>query len=137
MENFPSLWGEIEELIRNDRLKMSEPVFDEAMRGAVLRDWCSEKGLKPFLLSKVNDSVQDDFQTIIGNYPRLMRIESNSSLADPWVIALAMQYQCGVVVTEEQPAGNLSAPKIPDVCKDLGIECVNIAGFVRKENWVF
>ena len=137
MENFPSLWGEIEELIRSDRLKMSEPVFDEAMRGTVLRDWCSEKGLKPFLLSKVNDSVQDDFQTIIGNYPRLMRIESNSSLADPWVIALAMQYQCGVVVTEEQPAGNLSDPKIPDVCKDLKVECVNIAGFVSKENWVF
>ena len=137
MENFPSLWSEIEELIRNDRLKMSEPVFDEAMRGAVLRDWCSKKELKPFLLSKADDSVQADFQTIIDNYPRLMRVETNSSLADPWVIALAMQYQYGVVVTEEQPAGNLSDPKIPDVCKDLGVEWLTIAGLVKRENWVF
>ena len=27
MENFPSLWAKIEELIRSDRLKMSEPCF--------------------------------------------------------------------------------------------------------------
>ena len=67
-------------------------------------------------------------------YPRLMKVETNSSLADLWVIALAMQHQDGIVVTEEQPAGNLSNPKIPDVCKDLGIECVNVAGFVSKEN---
>ena len=63
-----------------------------------------------------------------------MKVETNSSLADLWVIALAMQHQDGIVVTEEQPAGNLSNPKIPDVCKDLGIECVNVAGFVSKEN---
>ena len=64
MDNFPALWGKIEELIRNGRLKMSEPVFDEAMRGAVLRNWCSGKGLNPFLLSKVDDSVENVFQTI-------------------------------------------------------------------------
>ena len=52
MENFPSLWSKIEELIRNDRLKMSEPVFDEAMRGTVLRDWCSEKDLNFFFYQK-------------------------------------------------------------------------------------
>ena len=137
MENFPSLWDKIEELIRNHRLKMSEPVFDEAMQGAVLRNWCSAKKLKPFLLARVDDSVQIKFQTVRSKYRRLMNVEAGTSLADPWVIALAMEYPKGVVVTEEQPTGGLVNPKIPDVCKDLKIECVNIAGFVAKENWRF
>ena len=56
MENFPSLWDKIGELIRNNRLKMSEPVFEEAMRDKVLENWCNEKGLQPFLELKVSDS---------------------------------------------------------------------------------
>ena len=66
-----------------------------------------------------------------------MNVKRGTSLADPWVIALAMQYQHGVVVTEEQPTGDLANPKIPDVCKDLGVEWLTIAGLVKKENWVF
>ena len=137
MDNFPALWDKIEELIRVGRLKMSELVFDEAMRGEVLRNWCSEKNLKRSLLSKVDELVEDAFQTIQSNYPNLMHVASGKSLADPWAIALATQYQQGIVVTEEQPAGNLQGPKIPDVCKDLGVECVNIAGLVKRENWIF
>ena len=53
MENFPSLWVKIEELIRSNRLKMSELAFDEAMRGTVLKAWCSARDLEPFLLSKL------------------------------------------------------------------------------------
>ena len=137
MENFPSLWAKIEELIRNNCLKMSEPAFDEAMRGAVLRNWCDKKDLQEFLESKVSDSDQDAVRTILSRYPRLVNVRRGTSGADPWVIALAMRYQHGVVVTEEQQTGNLSNPKIPDVCRDLEIECINIAGLVRKENWIF
>ena len=137
MENFPSLWAKIEELIRSDRLKMSELAFDEAMRGKVLRDWCSEKDLEPFLLSKAEDAIENEFQIIQSEYSELVNVERGTSLADPWVIALARQYQHGIVVTEERPAGNLEHPKIPDVCKDLDLEWLTIAGLVKRENWVF
>ena len=137
MDNFPALWTKIEELIRSDRLKMSEPVYDEAMRGEVLRNWCREKELKPFLLSRVDESVQTALRGIQSDYQNLTQPHTSKSSADPWVIALAMQYQQGVVVTEEQPTGNLQGPRIPDVCKDLGIECISIAGLAAKENWVF
>lgn len=39
MENFPALWQELEKLIRDDRLKMSEFVFAEAMQDKVLDEW--------------------------------------------------------------------------------------------------
>ena len=137
MENFPSLWAKVEELIRNDRLKMSEPVFDEAMRGEVLRNWCSEKDLKPYLLSKVEDSVENERQAIQSEYSELVNVERGTSLADPWVIALARQFRQGIVVTEERPTGSLEHPRIPDVCRDLKIEWLTIAGLVKRENWVF
>ena len=137
MDNFPALWAKIEELIRSDRLKMSEPVYDEAMRGEVLRNWCREKELKPYLSSRVDESIQTAVRRIQSDYENLTHLHTSKSSADPWVIALAMQYPQGVVVTEEQPTGNLQGPRIPDVCKDLGIECINIAGLVTKENWVF
>ena len=56
MENFPALWQELEKLIRNDRLKMSEFVFEEATRDEVLDKWCRDKGLKPHLELKIDDS---------------------------------------------------------------------------------
>ena len=92
MDNFPALWDRIEELIRSERLKMSEPVYDEAMRGEVLRNWCREKELKPFLLSKVDESVQNALRGIQSDYQNLTQPHTGKSSADPWVIALAMQY---------------------------------------------
>ena len=49
MENFPALWKKFEELIRKDRLKMSEFVYAEAMRDKVLKDWCRHENLKSYL----------------------------------------------------------------------------------------
>ncbi len=40
--NFPALWDRIEELIKNDRLKMSQVVFDEAMRDTEIEQWCNQ-----------------------------------------------------------------------------------------------
>ena len=49
MENFPALWQELEKLIRDDRLKMSEFVFAETMQDEVLDKWCRERGRLPKL----------------------------------------------------------------------------------------
>lgn len=137
MENFPALWQELEKLITNDRLKMSEFVFEEAMRDKVLDKWCRDKGLKPYLELKVDDSDQKVVQNILSEYSGMLNVKKGTSGADPWVIALAMKFQSGVVVTEEKSTGNLQYPRIPDVCKAYNIECVTISGIVRKENWIF
>ncbi len=137
MENFRVLWQELEKLIRNDRLKMSEFVFAEAMRDEVLDKWCREKSLKSYLESKIDDSDQQTVHDILSKYPGMSNVKKGTSGADPWVIALAMKFQNGVAVTEEKSTGNLQHPRIPDVCKAYNIECVTISGIVRKENWIF
>ena len=137
MENFPALWQELEKLIRNDRLKMSEFVFAEAMQDKVLDEWCREKSLKPYLELKIDDSDQRAVRNMLSTYPGMLNIKKGTSGADPWVIALAMKFQNSVVVTEEKLTGNLQHPRIPDVCKASNIECIRMVGIVKKENWIF
>src|SRR5579875_2955333 len=43
----------------------------------------------------------------------------------------------GVVVTEETLSGNLSRPRIPDVCEAMGIWWVNLVRFVQEQGWTF
>ena len=137
MENFPALWQEFEKLINNDRLKMSEFAFEEIMRDEVLDEWCRKNSLKPYLESKIDDSDQRIVRNILSKYPGMLNVKKGTSGADPWVIALAMKFQKVIVVTEEKSTGNLQYPRIPDVCKASNIECVTIAGIVKKENWIF
>ncbi len=138
MENFPALWKKFEELIKKDRLKMSEFVYAEAMQDKVLKDWCLHENLKSYLELKIDDSTQREVRKILSKYPGMLKVKKGISGGDPWVIALATQYQPNViVVTEEKLTGNLQYPRIPDVCKDSKIECVTIAGVVKKENWIF
>jgi hypothetical protein len=137
MENFPALWQEFEKLIKSDQFKMSEFAFAEAMRDKVLDEWCREKSLKPYLESKVDDSDQKLVRNILSKYPGMLNVKKGTSGADPWVVALAMKLQNAVVVTEEKLTGNLQYPRIPDVYKASNIECVTIAGIVKKENWIF
>ena len=137
MENFPALWQELEKLIRNDRLKMSEFVFEEAIRDEVLDNWCREKGLKPYLELKVDDSDQEAVHRILSRHPGMLNVKKGTSGADPWVIALAMKFEDSVVVTEEKSTGSLQHPRIPDICKVYNIECITIAGVVKRENWIF
>lgn len=60
--------------------------------------------------------------------------------ADAYVIALA-KHRDWVVVSQETSAQEKHRPHqsyfIPDVCRDLGIPCVNLLGMMRREKWVF
>jgi len=54
--------------------------------------------------------------------------------ADPFIIAKAKVIN-GCVVTQEAHTEN--AAKIPNVCDHFGIDCINLEGFMERENWTF
>ena len=60
--------------------------------------------------------------------------------ADAYVIALA-KLRDGIVVTQETPASEKRNPKrthfIPDVCRELGVNCISLLGLMRREGWRF
>ena len=79
-------------------------------------------------------------QAIQGQFPGLLDPKAEFEEADAYVIALA-QLRDGIVVTQETPAAEKRNPRrshfIPDVCRDLGIPCINLLGLMRREGWKF
>ena len=62
---------------------------------------------------------------------RRQSILKGRPVADPFVIAAA-KVRNGVVVTQEQMKP--SAARIPNICSILGVTCIDVEEFLRREN---
>lgn len=80
--------------------------------------------------------IQQSAAQILNVHPRLVSQGRRRSGADPFVIGLAM-VRNGTVVTEETARGNLTSPRIPDVCGDLGVPCLNLMEYIEAQGWTF
>ena len=137
IENFPSLWREINKLIQADRLKMSQIVFDEAMRDTEIDLWCKQSQLKPSLQVVPDESVQEKVREVLSEFPKMLDDRPGKLGGDPWVIALAMTSPNYIVVTEESPTKSKNRPKIPDVCRHFDVRYIKIVELIKTENWIF
>ena len=137
IENFPSLWRKMEALIKNGRLKMSQIVFEEAMRDTDIKQWCDENQLKSNFQVAIDESVQERVSDVLSEFPRLVDNRKEKSGADPWVIAFALTIDNCIVVTEENPTKSKNRPKIPDVCVHFNLQCLKIVDLIEQENWIF
>jgi len=140
---FLSLWRNLETLINQGRLISPQEVFEELRKkDDELLEWAETyksmfKNLDADQLEKVRD--------ILRRFPRLIDPQKTTPDADPFVIALAMCKERQrtfwdehrIVVSEEKLAGPGARPKIPDVCKSYGVECISLTELFRKENWQF
>lgn len=69
---------------------------------------------------------------------KLVDNTKNRSLADPWIIAHAMDTQSVVVTKEEKVTQtNSTKVKIPNVCENVGIRWINDFEFVQELNFRF
>ncbi len=79
-------------------------------------------------------------QAIQRQFAGLLDPRAEHEEADAYVIALA-KIRGGIVVTQETAAAEKHKPKrshyIPDVCRELGISCINFLGLMRREGWRF
>lgn len=94
-----------------------------------LYEWIKQN---PKLIVDLDEEQQRAHETIINRYPRLIDSGKHRSMADPWVIALA-KLRNYAVVTYEGP-GSLQRPKIPDVCKNLGVACISVSDMLDNLN---
>lgn len=133
-DSFPSFWERVDELIAEERLLAAEEVMVELKKredGPVYK-WAKARD-KMIVAPEL--PIQENVARILGSHPRLVSRVKERSLADPWVIGVAMDCQ-GTVITGEG-RGRQNHPKIPDVCRDYGIPCISIAQLVREEGWRF
>ena len=89
------------------------------------------------------ENIQDESHTKVAITIQQMQYEQEairqfSSSADYFLIALAYQ-ESYVIVTHEAKSGNNAKTqiKIPNVCEKLGIECIDVAEFLRRHDAQF
>jgi len=118
-----------------ERSSVSEEV--NAVGTPDLRSWVSRH--KPLFVPMMHE-VQAEAASIEARYPELTDPKGLHESADPYVIALA-KIESGIVVSQETSVNEKNNPKrhyfIPDVCRDLGVTCVNLLGLMRREGWKF
>ena len=130
-----TFWSKLEALIAAGHACMPDEVFREiSKKDDDLLEWC--KARKDTLVMPIELAEQRATSDILRDYPRLVDTKKGRSMGDPWVIAFA-QVHGAIVVTEEDRSRSEKAPKIPDVCDLLGIECINTLGLLRAEGWKF
>lgn len=102
-----------------------------------LRAWAkSHSGL----FVPMTPEIQLEGAAIEAKYPDLMDPKAAYQSADAYVIAFA-KLNGGMVVSQETSAQEKRRPPknyyIPDVCRDLGVACINLLGLMRREKWIF
>lgn len=131
---FPAVWDDIESAIAGGEVRAVDVVRDElGRRDDEINQWARTQA---DLFVPLDQDVQRATAEVLTNHQRLMGRGGGRNAADPFVIGLAIA-RSGVVVTEETPSGNLTKPRIPDVCQDLGVPCVNLVGFLRRQGYTY
>ena len=74
---------------------------------------------------------------ITSNYNNVVKVKSTFGYdADIHLIALAVAHDYALI-TYEKPSDNPDKPKIPNICKDLGVKCMDLLEVFKEKNWSF
>lgn len=131
------LWTILDDYLKNGGILVSKEVYFELKE--------VDDDLAPWLNVFSNSIIESDkmIQDHVGRLSNLYEnwIDPNSlkTFADPYVIALALSRQGSVVTNEKINEDHLQNPnqminqshavRIPNICDQEGIECVNFIGF--------
>lgn len=131
----PALWDEkLDELINAARLIAPFDVLEELkQKHDDLHEWA-----KPRVDMFVEiDQYQDELASIMADYPRLVDTKKGKSGADPMVIALALSKNPPLCVVTEEGFGSEKSPRIPYVCDQRDLRCINVLQLIRDQGWSF
>ncbi|MDE5603758.1 MAG: DUF4411 family protein [Helicobacter sp.] len=134
----PGFWEFLEKCSESDSIKSISKVYDEITPdNPNLQDFKEQLKNRGFFLSIENINpesyakVSQELQTM--QYTQ-KAISDFSSGADYFLVALAYQ-ESYTIVTHEAKSGNnaKNTIKIPNVCEQLEIKCIDVAEFLRSE----
>jgi hypothetical protein len=135
----PSYWDILNELGNQQTIFIAEEVFNEIIRTEDdLSKWLKQSKIS---VRSISEGVTKCLQQIYAKDPSHKTLVDNTksrSLADPWVIAHAIN-EGAIVVTKEEKITALSSNKIkiPNVCDNMGIAWINDFEFINELNIKF
>jgi len=144
---FPGVWKDLANLVDDRRLMSPREVWKEIKKDNELPLWVRERNNRRMFV-QLNAKGLQVAKEISNNFQGLVDTEKETPDADPFVIALAIQKHCEpqglfhsqnyVVLTSERPNPQ-GKPRIPDVCRLSGVECLSgsraLADLFEREGW--
>jgi hypothetical protein len=135
----PDYWDVLNELGIQKKIFLPQLVFEEIIRTEDnLADWLKQSKIP---VREIDEPVTRCLQTIYLKNPLHKNLVDNTkarSLADPWVIAHAINEKATVVTKEEKvTALNSNRIKIPNVCENMDVRWINDFDFVYEFNIKF
>lgn len=123
----PDYWNILNELGHQQRIFIPEIVYQEIVRTEDdLSAWLKASKIP---IRSIDEPVTRCLQAIYANNPLHKNLVDNTktrSLADPWVIAHAINEKATIVTKEEKvTAINSTKIKIPNVCDNMGVRWIN------------
>ncbi len=144
-EIFPTLWSHFDQLVQEGKIISAKEVFNELSVGKEdsLNLW--SKTNKGIFFEPTNLEQKYITEKIFSNqkYRKLLdkgKILHGGYAADPFLIASAGAFQERCLVTQDgfDQQGNVSNKiRMALVCKELGINCENLEGFMKHQKWTF
>lgn len=136
---FPDYWKMLNHFGSLGKIFISEMVYGEIVRTEDdLAEWLKKSKIK---VLKIDEPVTKYLQAIYAKNPLHINLVDNTkarSLADPWVIAHAMNEKATIVTKEEKiTALNSTKVKIPNVCENMNVRCINDFQFIEELNIKF
>jgi predicted nucleic acid-binding protein len=140
---FPKLcldyWIVLDELGKQDIIFVPKMVYDEITRtDDDLSKWLKKSNIP---IAEIDENVTSFLKIIFAANPTHLNLVDNTknrSLADPWVIAHAINVNAIVVTKEEKvTAINTSKIKIPNVFDNMGVPWINDFQLIDKLNILF
>jgi Domain of unknown function (DUF4411) len=130
---FPSIWEHIDRLWRDDIIAVTEQVLQEIERkDDEIHAWCRER---KDLFRPIDDALQDKLAELMAAHERIAATGDGRNFADPFVISLAKTFDPALTVVTEEDRGKATNPKIPYLCQQEGLQCINFNGLLRATNW--
>ncbi len=134
----PDYWVVLNQLGLEGKIFICQEVFEEIVRTEDdLSIWLKASDIP---VKKASETVIEKLKEIYQTPAHLKLVDNtkNRSLADPWVIAHAMDNNSVVVTKEEKVTqSNSTKVKIPNVCDNLNVRWINDFEFVRELNFSF
>ncbi len=134
----PDYWKILDQLGLEGKIFLCREVYDEIVKTEDdLSKWLKESNIP---VRQATESVIDKLKQIYKTPDHLKLVDNTKqrSLADPWVIAHAMDSNSVVVTKEEKVTqSNSKKVKIPNVCDNLKVKWIDDFTFVQELNLTF
>jgi len=134
----PGYWDVLNQLGVEGKIFVCQEVFDEIIKTEDdLSKWLKASDIP---VKKATESVIEKLKDIYQTRVHLKLVDNtkNRSLADPWVIAHALDNNSVVVTKEEKVTqSNSTKVKIPNVCDNMDVRWINDFEFVKELNFSF